>query len=358
MNIDIHRLEKRFDTFAALQGIELSIASGELVALLGPSGSGKTTLLRTIAGLEFADSGRILFGDRDASQLSVQERRVGFVFQHYALFRHMSVLENVAFGLRCRPRRERPAKAEIERRARELLQRVQLEDLHARLPDQLSGGQRQRVALARAMAIDPTVLLLDEPFGALDAKVRVELRRWLRRIHDETGYTTVFVTHDQEEALELADRIVVLNGGRIEQVGTPAEVYADPATPFVFDFLGRSNRLQGRVSDAHFLVDGAAHAIALAQDASAAAMEGRSQLYVRPHDLRVVAAGTGLPARVRQVRRLAGRATLDLEVPGQARELELDLPDDGSAGIPRPGDHLGVAPTRFRVFPGEAALAR
>jgi sulfate transport system ATP-binding protein len=355
MNIDIHRLEKRFGSFAALQGIDLSIASGELVALLGPSGSGKTTLLRTIAGLEFADRGRILFGDRDASHLSVQARRVGFVFQHYALFRHMSVLENVAFGLRCRPRRERPAAEEIERRARELLQRVQLEDLHARLPDQLSGGQRQRVALARAMAIDPTVLLLDEPFGALDAKVRVELRRWLRRIHDETGYTTVFVTHDQEEALELADRVVVLNEGRIEQVGTPGEVYADPRTPFVFDFLGRSNQLQGQVREGHFLVDGAAHAIALGHDASASGPEDHARLFVRPHDLRVVPVEAGLPARVRQVRRLAGRATLDLEVAGQARGIELDLPDDAALPLPRPGDQFGITAARFRVFAGAAA---
>jgi sulfate transport system ATP-binding protein len=346
MNIEIQKLEKRYGNFVALRGVDLSIASGELIALLGPSGSGKTTLLRTIAGLEFADRGQIRFGARDASSLSVQERRVGFVFQHYALFRHMSVLENIAFGLRCKPRRERPARREIERRALELLERVQLADLRDRLPEQLSGGQRQRVALARAMAIDPTVLLLDEPFGALDAKVRVELRRWLRQIHDDTGYTTVFVTHDQEEALELADRVVVLNDGRIEQIGTPEQVYAEPRTPFVFDFLGRSNRLLGEVEAGHFRPDGAERGFALQHDAAPSV--GRAQLFVRPHDLRLVESEHGLPVEVRQVRRLAGRATLELSLDGQARALEIDLGE----GVPLPavGTRLGVRPTRFQVF--------
>jgi sulfate transport system ATP-binding protein len=350
MNIDIHRLEKRYGDFVALRGVDLSIASGELIALLGPSGSGKTTLLRAIAGLEFADRGQILFGGRDASHLSVQARRVGFVFQHYALFRHMSVLENVAFGLRCKPRRERPPTKEIEKRALELLERMQLVDLHARLPDQLSGGQRQRVALARAMAIDPTVLLLDEPFGALDAKVRVELRRWLRQIHDDTGYTTVFVTHDQEEALELADRVVVLNQGRIEQAGTPESVYAQPDSPFVFDFLGRANAIDGAVRDGRFEVEGQDDAIALPASPRTGPTAGAARLYVRPHDLRVQDAGDGLRARVRQVRRIAGRATIDVELAGQTRSIEVDVPDDGSHRIPQPGEHLGIAPTRFRVF--------
>jgi sulfate transport system ATP-binding protein len=318
--------------------------------LLGPSGSGKTTLLRTIAGLEFADRGQILFGTRDASRLSVQERRVGFVFQHYALFRHMSVLENVAFGLRCKPRRERPAKRDIEKRAQELLDRVQLGELRDRLPDQLSGGQRQRVALARAMAIDPTVLLLDEPFGALDAKVRVELRRWLRQIHDETGYTTVFVTHDQEEALELADRVVVLNEGRIEQVGTPQEIYAHPRTPFVYDFLGRSNRLQGEVRNGRFRADGSAIELDLAERQA----DGRARLFVRPHDLQLDVDGHGLPAEVRQVRRLAGRATLELTLDAQDRAIELDLADDERTFVPSAGARIAVRPTRYRVF-GAAA---
>jgi len=239
MNISIHNLCKSYADVAALDAIRLDIASGELLALLGPSGSGKTTLLRAIAGLEPIDHGRILFGDIDATRLSVQERRVGFVFQHYALFRHMSVLDNVTFGLRVRKRRERPAREEIKSRGLKLLDLVQLSGLEARYPNQLSGGQRQRVALARALAIEPRVLLLDEPFGALDAKVRRELRLWLRQLHDETGYTTIFVTHDQEEALELADRVVVMNQGRIEQVDTPEAILQRPATQFVAEFIER-----------------------------------------------------------------------------------------------------------------------
>jgi sulfate transport system ATP-binding protein len=346
MDIEIRALQKSYGDFHALRGVDLRIASGELIALLGPSGSGKTTLLRAIAGLESADRGQILFGGRDASSLSVQARRAGFVFQHYALFRHMSVLENVAFGLRCKPRRERPARREIERRALELLERVQLGELRDRLPEQLSGGQRQRVALARAMAIDPTVLLLDEPFGALDAKVRVELRRWLRQIHDDTGYTTVFVTHDQEEALELADRVVVLNEGRIEQIGAPGDIYADPRTPFVFDFLGRSNRLSGAVRDGRFVPDGAA----LAFELNAAPPEGAAQLFVRPHDLQLAPEGEGLPAQVRHVRRLAGRATLELRLEAQSRALELDLFERAPAELPLPGARVAVRPVHYRVF--------
>jgi sulfate transport system ATP-binding protein len=239
MQISIRKLTKSYDSVAALNAIDLDIASGELLALLGPSGSGKTTLLRAIAGLEPIDGGRIRFGDIDATELSVQERRVGFVFQHYALFKHMSVLDNITFGLRVRKRRHRPARAEIRRRGEELLKLVQLGGLEARYPNQLSGGQRQRVALARALAIEPRVLLLDEPFGALDAKVRKELRVWLRQLHDETGYTTVFVTHDQEEALELADRVVVMNAGSIEQVDVPEAILRRPATHFVAEFIER-----------------------------------------------------------------------------------------------------------------------
>src|SRR5687768_2820546 len=252
MDIRIEGVGKNFEGFAALSPIDLAIPSGQLVALLGPSGSGKTTLLRLIAGLVPVDGGRILFGGKDTTRLRLRERRVGFVFQHYALFPHMSVFENVAFGLRSRPRKERPSEADIRTKVDTLLRLVQMDEMSARLPGQLSGGQRQRVALARAMAIDPTVLLLDEPFGALDAKVRIELRRWLRRIHDETGLTTVFVTHDQEEALELADRVVVMNKGRIEQDGTPEQIYSTPASPFVFDFLGRSNQIAGQVDGGDF----------------------------------------------------------------------------------------------------------
>ena len=249
MQISIRQLSKRYGNVTALNSIDLDIASGELLALLGPSGSGKTTLLRAIAGLEPIDDGRVLFGDIDATRLSVQERRVGFVFQHYALFKHMSVLDNITFGLRVRKRKHRPAREDIRRRGEELLKLVQLDGLDARYPNQLSGGQRQRVALARALAIEPRVLLLDEPFGALDAKVRKELRVWLRHLHDETGDTTVFVTHDQEEALELADRVVVMNAGSIEQVDTPEVIMRQPATPFVAEFVERDDA--GRFAREH-----------------------------------------------------------------------------------------------------------
>src|SRR5690554_2306664 len=241
MSIEVRHLVKSFGNFAALRDVSLKVPSGELLALLGPSGSGKTTLLRVIAGLETPDSGAVLFDGDDATTRSATDRRVGFVFQHYALFRHMTVFENVAFGLRVRPRRERPSEAEIRRRVHELLELVQLEYLGDRYPSQLSGGQRQRVALARALAVEPRVLLLDEPFGALDARVRQELRRWLRRLHEQIQVTSIFVTHDQEEALELADRVVVMNEGRIEQDGTPETVVEHPATPFVMTFIGTVN---------------------------------------------------------------------------------------------------------------------
>src|SRR5215831_7721121 len=249
MSIEAIGITKRFGRFTALDDVSLEIPSGELVALLGPSGSGKTTLLRIIAGLEFADPGTVRFDGRDISDHSVRERQVGFVFQHYALFRHMTVFENIAFGLRVRPRKFRPSEAKIRAKVQELLKLIQLETLAQRFPSQLSGGQRQRVALARALAVEPSVLLLDEPFGALDAKVRQELRRWLRQLHDEIHITSVFVTHDQEEALELANRVVVMDHGRIEQVGTPDEVYNYPATPFVYNFLGNVNLFHGRVDD-------------------------------------------------------------------------------------------------------------
>lgn len=237
MHIKIDEISKRFEATAALHPVSLSIPSGALVALLGPSGSGKTTLLRILGGLEYPSSGRVLFDGQDATGLSVQERRAGFVFQSYALFRHMTVFENIAYGLKARPRATRPPRAVIARRVGELLALIQLPDIGARYPSQLSGGQRQRVALARALAIEPRMLLLDEPFGALDARVRKELRQGLRDIHDETGLTTVFVTHDQAEAMELADLVVVMSMGRIEQVGKPGEIRARPATPFVRDFV-------------------------------------------------------------------------------------------------------------------------
>ena len=246
MSIQVKNIEKHFGAFHALNNISLDFPDGQLVALLGPSGCGKTTLLRIIAGLESADGGQVILEGQDATDVHVRERQVGFVFQHYALFRHMTVFDNIAFGLRVRPRATRPSEAEIKKRVMRLLDLVQLGFLADRYPAQLSGGQRQRIALARALAVEPHVLLLDEPFGALDAKVRKELRRWLRTLHDELHITSIFVTHDQEEALEVADQIIVMNKGNVEQIGSPREVYEQPATPFVFDFLGQANRFEGQ----------------------------------------------------------------------------------------------------------------
>ena len=345
LDIGIEGLHKQFGTFPALRGIDLKIPSGELLALLGPSGSGKTTLLRTLAGLEEPDGGRILFGERDATRLSLRERKVGLVFQHYALFPHLSVFENVAFGLRSRKRRERPAKAEIARRVTELLERMQIGSMAQRLPDQLSGGQKQRVALARAMAIEPSLLLLDEPFGALDAKVRIELRRWLRHIHDETGYTTVFVTHDQEEALELADRVVVMKDGKVQQDGTPEEVYAEPANAFVYDFLGRSNQLAGHVNSGVFRPDGSDAAFA-----SPDVADGPACLYARPHDMAFSDGTDCVSAHVVDARQLAGRGVLTLELPGQPRAFEFDVGHEALERMPQRGDTVRVQPSQYKVF--------
>lgn len=345
MDLKIRQLSKHYANVAALDAVDLDVASGELVALLGPSGSGKTTLLRVIAGLLDPDHGRVLFGEDDATRLSLRERNVGFVFQHYALFKHMTVAENIAFGLRSRPRRRRPDKATIARRVDELLKLVQLPEFGGRYPEQLSGGQKQRIALARALAIDPTVLLLDEPFGALDAKVRVELRRWLRRLHEQTGQTTLFVTHDQEEALELADRVVVLKDGRIEQVGTPDDIYREPASAFVFDFIGRANVLEGRIESGAFVADG--QDLRLPAESGAA---GKAQLYVRPHDATVMPADTGLRTEVIAVQRRADRVTLELRIDGQARPFELDWPIAAETVPPEVGSRLGLEPRRYRIF--------
>ncbi len=281
MKIEMQHLTKKFGAFTALKELSLEVQSGELLALLGPSGCGKTTLLRILAGLEFADSGTIRFDGEDATSKDVRARKVGFVFQHYALFRHMTVFENVAFGLRVRPRALRPPRGVVQNKVRELLRLVKLEEMAMRYPAQLSGGQRQRIALARALAVEPRVLLLDEPFGALDAKVRQELRRWLRRLHDEIHITSVFVTHDQEEALEVADRIVVMNAGRIEQIGASEEVYHHPATPFVYNFLGNVNLFRGRIEDDRIYMGDMEMALpdGAQQDAESATV------YVRPHML-------------------------------------------------------------------------
>lgn len=345
MDLHLKAIAKDYANVAALDSIDLDVASGELVALLGPSGSGKTTLLRVIAGLLQPDSGQLLFGEHDATRLSLRERNVGFVFQHYALFKHMTVAENIAFGLRSRPRARRPDKATIARRVQELLSLIQLPELGARYPEQLSGGQKQRVALARALAIDPTVLLLDEPFGALDAKVRVELRRWLRRLHEQTGQTTLFVTHDQEEALELADRVVVLKDGRIEQIGTPDQIYSEPASAYVFDFIGRANVIEGQTEGGELSVHG--HALRLPVDDRS---RSRARLYVRPHDIALVGEGEGLPARVISSHRLAERITLELVIEGQARPLELDLVATPDAVTPASGSTVHVRPLRYRVY--------
>jgi sulfate transport system ATP-binding protein len=313
VSIEVRHITRKFGKFAALQDVSLEVRSGELMALLGPSGSGKTTLLRIIAGLEVPDpvpGSAVLFRDEDVSARNAAERQVGFVFQHYALFRNMTVFENVAFGLRVQPRKSRPSPAAIRSRVFELLELVHLDDLANRYPSQLSGGQRQRVALARALAIQPQVLLLDEPFGALDAKVRLGLRTWLRKLHDELHVTTVLVTHDQEEALEVADRIVVMHQGRIEQVGTPDEVFHHPASEFTMEFLGSVNLFHGRIES------GKAVFGPLVVDRPAPVSDGAAaRLFVRPHELDISACPNGKPslrARVRRIQSAGAQVKVDL----------------------------------------------
>ncbi|MHB1103498.1 MAG: sulfate/molybdate ABC transporter ATP-binding protein [Devosia sp.] len=343
MEIRVQNVRKEFSRYPALHDVSLDIRSGELIALLGPSGSGKTTLLRLIAGLENPTAGKIFFGDEDASSKTVQERNVGFVFQAYALFRNMTILENISFGLKVRPRATRPPKAEIRRRAMELLDLVQLSGLEKRYPQQLSGGQRQRVALARALAIAPRVLLLDEPFGALDAQVRKELRKWLREIHDHTGHTTVFVTHDQEEALELADRLVVMSQGAIEQVGTPDEVYDRPNSPFVFGFIGESSYLPVEVENKELWVGGRAIGLPAPDEAT-----GTTNLYFRPHDVELVEDGAALAGVVAASRRVGGTRRVELEIGGGKERVEIDLPFDHPAGEKT---RIAFRPKRWRLFP-------
>jgi sulfate transport system ATP-binding protein len=348
MSIEVRHLTKSFGRFTALRDVSFTVGAGELVALLGPSGSGKTTLLRVIAGLEAADSGTVLFDGDDASQRSATDRRVGFVFQHYALFRHMTVFENVAFGLRVRPRAQRPAEDEIRRKVHELLTLVQLDYLEGRYPSQLSGGQRQRVALARALAVEPKVLLLDEPFGALDAKVRQELRRWLRRLHDQIQLTSVFVTHDQEEALELADRVVVMNEGVIEQDGTPDAVVDHPASPFVMTFVGNVNIFHGRVQNGRAVlgplaVDYPAHDSSEARTAAG---------YSRPHELDITRSddGDGWWASVRDVRVTGAVVKVEL-IDGTGNLIQVELGRDQNERLRlQAGERVYVKPKRVRVF--------
>jgi len=346
--IEVKNILKKFGAFAALDGVDLKVASGELLALLGPSGSGKTTLLRIIAGLDWPDTGEVLFDGESALAHGASERQVGFVFQHYALFRHMTVFENVAFGLRVQPRAVRKSEASIRARVKELLDLVQLDWLSNRYPSQLSGGQRQRIALARALAIEPRILLLDEPFGALDAKVRKELRQWLRSLHSEINVTSIFVTHDQEEALEVANRVVVMDKGRIEQIGTPGEVYDHPATAFVHGFIGESIVLPVDISDGCVRLGG--KALNIAADGAAS---GASKLFIRRHDMQIGPAGSGaLEGAVQRVRSFGPiqRAEIALSAGECATVIEIDAPRDREL---QTGDIIGLQPRRYRIFAGQ-----
>lgn len=350
MSIAIRGITKTFGKFTALNNVSLDIPSGELVALLGPSGSGKTTLLRIVAGLEFPDGGEIKFEGEDARDARAASRQVGFVFQHYALFRHMTVFENIAFGLRVRPRETRPNEEKIRAKVNELLRLVQLENLARRYPSQLSGGQRQRIALARALAVEPKVLLLDEPFGALDAKVRKELRQWLRHLHDEIHVTSIFVTHDQEEALEVADRIVVMNEGRIEQLGTPEEVYHRPANAFVYHFLGDVNLFHGRVEG------GKAHIGNITVDLSQheQPVDGKTAtIYIRPHlfDIHRVSAGkNSFKATVKRINPAGPVVKVELTSEwGGLVQVEISQDRYSSLSIQR-GEEVFVTPKEEKSF--------
>lgn len=356
MTIDVRNVSKHYGVWAAVDHVSVSIAEGELLALLGPSGSGKTTLLRLIAGLESPDagSGGIFFHDDDMSTADVSKRRVGFVFQHYALFRHLTVFENVAFGLRVRPRASRPQESDIERRVGDLLRLVQLGGFARHYPHQLSGGQRQRVALARALAVEPRILLLDEPFGALDARVRIELRRWLRRLHDEIGLTSVFVTHDQEEALELADRVVVMNDGHVEQIGTPADVFHTPRTEFVMSFLGNANRLTGTIAG------GKAHFGDLEVDCPEQPSAGCDvRLFVRPHELELTTVKGDAPCwqgKVNRVHAAGPIVRVDVETALDVLHAEVSPAVFERLRISL-GDRVYVVPKTLRMYQDDHASA-
>ncbi len=344
IDVSVENVEKAFGETPALHGVSLEIKAGELVALLGPSGSGKTTLLRILSGLDFPTAGRVMFGGDDALKLTVRERNIGFVFQNYALFRHMSVFDNIAFGLDVRSAGHRPAKADIRKRVMDLLKLVQLSGLDKRYPAQLSGGQRQRVALARALAIEPRILLLDEPFGALDAKVRRELRRWLREIHDRTGHTTVFVTHDQEEAIELADRIVVLNQGKIEQIGTPDEIYDAPASPFVASFIGESNALNVAAESGKLFLDDRALDLA-----AGFGPDGPRVLVFRPHHVDLLGDKPGgIAGWVISERRHGAVRRIEVEIGMGRHRVEVDVKADEARA--HKGDRVSVLPNHWWLF--------
>ncbi len=358
MSVEVKNVTKKFGHFTALNQVSVKVESGELVALLGPSGSGKTTLLRMIAGLEFPDPGdaQILFYGEDVTQIPASQRKAGFAFQHYALFRHMSVFENIAFGLRVRPRETRPPEAKIRERVTELLKLIQLEPQAGRFPTQLSGGQRQRVALARALAVEPKVLLLDEPFGALDAKVRKELRRWLRKLHDEIHITTLFVTHDQEEALEVADRVAILRDGRIEQIGTPEEIYDRPASPFVYDFLGNVNLFSGRLREGALVIGETEFAI----EESHAETDTDAVAFVRPHDVRISRENGGqknFPARILRCHAAGPVANLELERLPNGGRFTAQLGKEEFQQLQlKTGEEVFVELKNVRVFPDDYSI--
>ena len=358
MSVEVKNVTKKFGSFTALDNVSLKVDSGELVALLGPSGSGKTTLLRTIAGLEFPDNpgeAQVLFYGEDVTQIPASERKAGFAFQHYALFRHMTVFENIAFGLRVRPKTTRPPEDEIRARVEKLLKLIQLEPLAKRFPSQLSGGQRQRVALARALAVEPKVLLLDEPFGALDAKVRKELRRWLRQLHDEIHVTTLFVTHDQEEALEVSDRVAILRAGKIEQIGTPEQIYDQPASPFVYDFLGNVNLFSGRMKDGALVIGGTEFA---APD-NRGEEDSAAVAFVRPHDIRVTrqAAGPALAAQVIRSNAAGPVANLELKRLDSGEYFTVQLGKEQFQELqPKVGEQVYVELKNVKVFSDDYSI--
>ncbi len=352
MSVEVKNITKKFGDFVALDRVNLKVESGELVALLGPSGSGKTSLLRVMAGLEFPDAAdaQVLFYGEDVTAIPASQRQAGFAFQHYALFRHLSVFENIAFGLRVRPTVTRPSEEKIRARVGDLLKLIQLEPLAKRFPSQLSGGQRQRVALARALAVEPRVLLLDEPFGALDAKVRKELRRWLRKLHDEIHITTLFVTHDQEEALEVADRVAILRDGRIEQIGTPEEIYDNPASPFVYDFLGNVNLFSGRVREGTVIIGETEFAV----EETAGETDTDAVAFVRPHDIRIMREPNGqktFPARILRCNAAGPLANLELERLDGGGNFAAQLSKEEFQQLqPKAGEHVFVELKNVKVF--------